>query len=147
MGRYKSAPHGNVRSNSGEFIRELVKSGVGLGLLSTWDIGAALRSGTLRWCCRNFAGRRTRRSTRSIPSREFMPAKVNVFIEFLADLYGSHPYWDKDLDLPRSPRAGWRRGRCRGGWRRAPDRPWRRAESRATLDCKCVLNASCAFLA
>ena len=29
------------------------------------------------------------------PCREFMPAKVNVFIEFLAELYGAEPYWDK----------------------------------------------------
>ena len=28
-----------------------------------------------------------------------MPAKVNVLIEFLAELYGTEPYWDKDLDL------------------------------------------------
>jgi hypothetical protein len=24
-----------------------------------------------------------------------MPARVNVFIEFLAELYGPEPYWDK----------------------------------------------------
>jgi hypothetical protein len=30
-----------------------------------------------------------------------MPAKVNVLIGFLADLYGPHPYWDKDLDIAR----------------------------------------------
>jgi hypothetical protein len=35
------------------------------------------------------------------PSREFMPAKVNVLIEFLAELYGAQPYWDKDLDLSK----------------------------------------------
>jgi hypothetical protein len=33
------------------------------------------------------------------PCREFMPAKVNVFIEYLAELYGPEPYWDKGLDL------------------------------------------------
>jgi hypothetical protein len=31
-----------------------------------------------------------------------MPAKVNVLIEFLADLYGANPYWEKDLDLARA---------------------------------------------
>ena len=35
-----------------------------------------------------------------------MPAKVNVLIEFLAELYGPEPYWDKDLDLAKSqPRS------------------------------------------
>jgi len=33
------------------------------------------------------------------PSREFMPSEVNVFIEFLSELYGPEPYWNKDLDL------------------------------------------------
>ena len=28
-----------------------------------------------------------------------MPAKVNVFIDFLADKYGTDPYWDRALDL------------------------------------------------
>jgi len=46
------------------------------------------------------------------PCREFMPAKVNVFIEFLAELYGPEPYWDKGLDLAKlapkraAPKAG-----------------------------------------
>jgi hypothetical protein len=33
------------------------------------------------------------------PSRDFMPAKVNVFIDFLAEKYGVDPYWDRALDL------------------------------------------------
>jgi len=33
------------------------------------------------------------------PCREFMPAKVNVLIEFLAELYGPAPYWDTGMDL------------------------------------------------
>ena len=28
-----------------------------------------------------------------------MPEKVNVFIEYLASLYGSDPYWNNGLDL------------------------------------------------
>jgi DNA-binding transcriptional LysR family regulator len=98
-GEIQVTPHGNVRSDSGEFIRELVKSGVGLGLLSTWDVGAALRSGTLSVVLPQFRGASNAAVHAVYPSREFMPAKVNVLIEFLADLYGAHPYWDKDLEL------------------------------------------------
>ena len=32
-----------------------------------------------------------------------MPEKMNVFIEYLAELYGSDPYWDKGLDLANLP--------------------------------------------
>jgi DNA-binding transcriptional LysR family regulator len=94
-------PHGNVRSNCGEFVRELVMSGVGLGLLSTWDIGPALRSGSLRVVLPEFRGASNAAVHAVYPSREFMPAKVNVLIEFLAELYGPQPYWDKDLDLDK----------------------------------------------
>jgi DNA-binding transcriptional LysR family regulator len=92
-------PHGNVRSDSGEFIRELVLAGVGVGLLSTWDIGPALHSGALRVVLPEYRGASNAAVHAVYPSREFMPAKVNVLIEFLAELYGTHPYWDKDLDL------------------------------------------------
>jgi DNA-binding transcriptional LysR family regulator len=92
-------PHGNVRSDSGEFIRELVMAGVGLSLLSTWDIGPALRCGSLRVVLPKYRGASNAAVHAVYPSREFMPAKVNVLIEFLAALYGPEPYWDKDLDL------------------------------------------------
>ena len=39
-----------------------------------------------------------------------MPAKVNVFIEFLAELYGPQPYWDKGLDLAKLTKSAARRG-------------------------------------
>jgi DNA-binding transcriptional LysR family regulator len=99
-------PHGNVRSDSGEFIRELVMAGVGLGLMSTWDIGPALRNGSLRVVLPEYRGASSAAVHAVYPSREFMPAKVNVLIEFLAGLYGPAPYWDKDLDLDKisSPR-------------------------------------------
>ncbi len=35
------------------------------------------------------------------PCRDFMPEKVNVFIEYLAELYGNEPYWNMGLDLSK----------------------------------------------
>jgi hypothetical protein len=34
-----------------------------------------------------------------------MPEKVNVFIEYLAELYGSDPYWEKGLVLAKPAAA------------------------------------------
>ena len=90
-----------MRSDSGEFIRELVLAGVGIGLLSTWDVGQVLRSGGLRVVLPEYRAASSAAVHAVYPSREFMPAKVNVLIEFLANLYGSEPYWDKDLDLSK----------------------------------------------
>lgn len=98
-GEVQVRPFGTVRSDSGEFIRELVLSGVGLGLLSTWDIGVALRNRSLRVALPAYRDTGGAGVYAVYPSREFMPAKVDVLIEFLVDLYGPEPYWEKELGL------------------------------------------------
>lgn len=97
-------PHGSVRSNSGEFVREAVLAGLGIGLLSTWDIASQLKSGALRVVLPQYRGGSSVAVHAVYPSREFMPAKVNVLIEFLADLYAPEPYWDKGLNLTKMSR-------------------------------------------
>ena len=94
-------PYGTVRSDSGEVIRELVLSGVGIGLLSIWDIGPALRSGALRLVLPPYRGMSAGAVHAVYPSREFMPAKVDVLIEFLAELYGAVPYWEREIDIDK----------------------------------------------
>lgn len=87
-------PRGNVRCDSGEFVRELVMSGSGIGLLSTWDIGAALRDGRLRAVLPDYRGVASWGVYAVYPSRDFIPAKVELFIAFLTQLYGAEPYWE-----------------------------------------------------
>ena len=90
---------GNLRSNSAEFTRQAIMSGLGIGLRSTWDIGPELQSGKLRVVLPEYCGSSNVAIYAVYPSREFMPSKVNVFIEFLSELYAPEPYWNKDLDL------------------------------------------------
>lgn len=89
---------GNIRSNSGELIREAVIAGIGISLLSTWDVGQALKSGELQIVLPQYRGMSTDAIWAVYPSRDFMPSKVNVFIEFLSDLYGLDPYWNQGVD-------------------------------------------------
>jgi len=98
-GETQLRPYGTVRSNSGEFMRELVLSGVGIGMLSLWDVGVELREGRLRLVLPKFRSVATNGVYAVYPSREFMPAKVDVLIEYLAGLYGPVPYWEKDINL------------------------------------------------
>jgi DNA-binding transcriptional LysR family regulator len=93
--------NGNLRSNSGEIIREALRAGLGLGLRSTWDLGPELKNGELKVVLPQYRGSSNVAIYAVYPCREFMPAKVNVFIEFLAELYGPEPYWDKGLDLAK----------------------------------------------
>jgi DNA-binding transcriptional LysR family regulator len=97
--------NGNIRSDSGEFIREALRAGLGLGLRSTWDVGAELKSGELQIVLPQYRGSSSVAIYAVYPCREFMPAKVNVLIEFLADLYSPVPYWERDLDLAKLPQA------------------------------------------
>lgn len=100
-GKVQFRPQGTVHCNSVEFLRELVISGIGIGLLSIWDVGEELRDGRLRVVLpqyRNAAG-----GIHFVyPSREFMPAKVDALIDYLCELYGPVPYWEKDLKLDKA---------------------------------------------
>ncbi|MEO1264204.1 MAG: LysR family transcriptional regulator [Pseudomonadota bacterium] len=90
---------GAVRCNSAVFTREALLGGVGIGLRSTWDIGAELESGDLKIILPEYRGQSSSGVFAVYPSRDFMPAKVSAFIEFLSELYGPEAYWDKNLDL------------------------------------------------
>jgi DNA-binding transcriptional LysR family regulator len=93
-------PSGSVRCNSNDFVRELVVAGAGVGMLSTWDVGPALRDGSLRVILPEHRGDPDRAVHAVYPTREFMPAKVAALIDFLAQLYGPTPYWEKDIEQP-----------------------------------------------
>lgn len=86
--------NGNIRANSGELIREALLSGLGLGLRSTWEVGDEVKSGELKVVMPQYHGSPNLAVYAVYPSREFMPARVDVFIEFLSELYGPEPYWD-----------------------------------------------------
>jgi DNA-binding transcriptional LysR family regulator len=98
-GQRQIRTNGNIRSNSGELIHEALRSGLGIGLRSTWDVGTLLQSGELKVVLPQYRGSSNVAIYAVYPCREFMPAKVNVLIEFLVELYGPEPYWDKGMDL------------------------------------------------
>jgi DNA-binding transcriptional LysR family regulator len=86
---------GNIRSNSAELIREALL----FGLRSTWEIGAELKSGALQVVLPKYRGSSKVAIYAVYPSRDFMPAKVNAFIEFLSGHFGVEPYWDKSVEI------------------------------------------------
>ncbi len=93
---------GNIRSNSAELIRETLLSGLGLGLRGTWEIGPEIKSGALKVVLPQYRGSSKMAIYAVYPSRDFMPAKVNAFLEFLGEHFGLDPYWDRGLDLGRN---------------------------------------------
>ena len=95
---------GNIRTNSSEFVRESLLAGLGIGLRSTWDIAEEIKTGELQVILPEHRGSSAVAVYAVYPCREFMPAKVNVFIEFLAELFGNEPYWEKGLDMTKLAR-------------------------------------------
>lgn len=88
---------GSIRSNSSDFIREALLLGLGLGLRSTWDIAPELERGDLQVVMPEFTGSSNFAVHAVYPCREFLPAKVHAFIDFLTELYGPDPYWNKAM--------------------------------------------------
>lgn len=88
-------PEGRLITNSSEVVREAVIAGLGIALRSTWDIGPELRDGRLIQVLPAYEGSHNVTLSAVYPSRQFLPAKVRVFIDFLAELYGPVPYWER----------------------------------------------------
>jgi DNA-binding transcriptional LysR family regulator len=87
----------NLRTNSSEFVREALIAGLGIGLRATWDVGPDIEAGRLQRVLPDHQGAANSAIYAVYPSRDFMPAKVNVFIEHLAEIYGGQPYWERNL--------------------------------------------------
>ena len=88
---------GNMRSNSAEFIRSGLIQGLGIALRATWDIGAELESGELKIVLPQYSGSSKNAIYAVYPCREFMPAKVNAFIEFFAGIFEKDAAWAKPI--------------------------------------------------
>lgn len=97
-GQHQIRVKGNIRSNSAEFVREALMSGLGVGLRSLWDIGPELQRGELKIVLPQYKGADTVAIYAVYPCRDFMPTKVNALIEYLSELYGADGYWDRGGD-------------------------------------------------
>ncbi len=87
---------GTMDSNNGEVLRDWCLAGQGLALKSLWEVGEDIAAGRLRVVLPDhpplgygiYA---------LYPHSRFVPARVRVFIDFLAAKYGPTPYWEKLL--------------------------------------------------
>jgi DNA-binding transcriptional LysR family regulator len=91
---------GNMRSNSADFIRSAVTNGLGLALRATWDIGAELDRGELQIVLPQYKGTSKNGIFAVYPCREFMPSKVNAFIEYFGELLEKDTVWSKTNTPP-----------------------------------------------
>ncbi len=91
---------GNIQSNSHEVIREAALAGGGVMWCSTWDFSEDLKSGALKVILPEYKEADSLNLYAVYASREFVPAKLKVFIDFMRDsIGGKNPHWDKGLKL------------------------------------------------
>ncbi|BCP52463.1 LysR family transcriptional regulator [Kaistia sp. 32K] len=97
---------GRLRTNSNEVVREAVLAGLGIAFRSTWDVGPDLRAGRLTTVLPAYRASRHVAVHAVYPSRRFLAAKVRLFINHLAGLYGERPHWDEGLETILAPTRG-----------------------------------------
>ncbi|MGN6741368.1 LysR family transcriptional regulator [Dyella sp.] len=97
---------GRFESNHGELLRDAVLNGFGIAQHSTWHIGDDLRAGRVVAVLPDYPLRDTGIYAVT-PQRHLVPPRVNAFIHFLAENFGDHPPWDRDLlfEHKRRPRS------------------------------------------
>ncbi|MEQ1719350.1 MAG: LysR family transcriptional regulator [Hyphomicrobium sp.] len=85
---------GNIRSNSADFVRTALVQGLGIALRGVWDVGPEIERGELVVVLPDYRGSSNNGIYAVYSCREFMPSKVNAFIEYLAELYANDAQWD-----------------------------------------------------
>ena len=98
-------PESAISTNSSEVVRETVIAGLGIAMRSTWDISEELKQRQLVRVLDQFSSSEGLGIYAVYPSRNFLPAKVRLFIDFLAELFGPTPYWEAGLELKEKREA------------------------------------------
>jgi DNA-binding transcriptional LysR family regulator len=82
--------------NSVEAVRMAALEGHGVALLPTYIAGEDLRAGRLKTILKDYAPLTPFGDAVHAVylSNQFLPQKVRVLIDFLAESFGSPPYWD-----------------------------------------------------
>ncbi|HWU01330.1 MAG TPA: LysR substrate-binding domain-containing protein, partial [Novosphingobium sp.] len=97
---------GPLRANQAEALKEAALAGFGVVMLPTWLVGEEIAQGSLRPILAEWQADIARPGTPPqgdggihalyLPDRRSSP-KVRAFVDFLAQRFGSPPYWDRAL--------------------------------------------------
>ncbi len=95
---------GEIKTNSSEIVQQALISGLGVALRSTWQVRDELLSRKIVPILHQYREAPGIAIYAVYPDKQYIPARLRVFVDFLVATYGSTPYWDEGLDLtPRQP--------------------------------------------
>jgi DNA-binding transcriptional LysR family regulator len=89
---------GNMDCNSGEALRDWCLAGHGLALKSLWEVVDDLNDGRLVPVLTDYPPP-SHGIYAPYPHSQHAPPRVRVFIDFLAEVFGAKPSWEKRLKL------------------------------------------------
>ncbi|MGA7328697.1 MAG: LysR family transcriptional regulator [Rhodomicrobium sp.] len=92
-------PSSEVRTNSSDIALQAVISGAGLGFRPTYEIRDELLTKRLVHILPQYREAPSAAVYAVYPDKQFIPARLRVFVDFLMAAYGSAPYWDEGLEL------------------------------------------------
>jgi DNA-binding transcriptional LysR family regulator len=89
---------GNMDSNNGEVLRQWCLAGQGLALKSLWEIADDLNAGRLEILLPDYPP--PGHAIHALyPQNRFLSSRVRVFIDYLAEIYGPVPPWERGLKV------------------------------------------------
>ncbi len=86
---------GNLRFNNTEMARVAAVQGLGVLLLPTFYVGDDIREGRLTPVLSDYRVARDTSVYAVYPARDYLPPKVRMFVDLLAERFGPEPYWDQ----------------------------------------------------
>ncbi|HWJ19271.1 MAG TPA: LysR family transcriptional regulator [Geobacterales bacterium] len=95
---------GDIKTNSSDVVHEALLAGCGIALRSTWQVRDDLLSNKLVQILPQYSEAPGVAVYAIYPDKQYIPARLRVFVDFLADIYGPAPYWDEGLDLDGASR-------------------------------------------
>lgn len=90
-------PGGRFRTDNGDALREACVDGMGIAISATWSTYRHLQEGTLVQVMKETPLATDAALWAVYPSSRLVAPKVKVFIDYFVALFGSPPYWDREL--------------------------------------------------
>jgi DNA-binding transcriptional LysR family regulator len=94
-GGERSLPvHPRLVANNGDFLRDMAVAGHGIVLTPTFVVWQAVAAGELVPVMRHFWPAPLN-AYAVYPQSRYLPRRARILIDFLAERFGDHPYWDR----------------------------------------------------
>jgi DNA-binding transcriptional LysR family regulator len=90
---------GRLEMNNGDALLAAAREGHGVLLLPSFLVADELRAGTLEPILTDWCGEEAGAVYAVFPAGRNLSPKVRVFVDFLAERFGSRPYWDRELPV------------------------------------------------